>query len=97
MKHAGKERVWVNEEAKRMSRGILTDPTIYECEIEQICNRSGLFLGYETELAQSGAYGVRPMGDDHAIVVRGEDETFHLSASRLDAAVLGARNMSVFF
>ena len=73
MTHTLDAPVWVNEEAGRVSRRIFTDPVIYEREVEQIFNRSWLFLGHDTELPHPGDYVTRPMGDDQVIVVRGED------------------------
>ena len=72
---AGAGQSWVNEKEGRVSRSIFTDPAIYEREVESIFNRSWLFLGHETELPDPGDYVTRPMGDDHVIVVRGEDGT----------------------
>lgn len=64
---------WINEATGQVSRRIFSDPAIYEREVEHIFNRCWLFLGHETELPQPGDYVTRPMGDDHVIVVRGED------------------------
>ncbi len=85
--------VWVNEEEGRVSRRIFTDPAIYEQEVEQIFNRSWLFLGHETELPHPGDYVTRPMGDDQVAVSSnlllyrsrgGREPPYFFSAERRD-------------
>ena len=85
--------VWVNEEEGRVSRRIFTDPVIYEQKVEQIFNRSWLFLGHETELPHPGDYVTRPMGDDQVTVSSnlllyrsrgGREPPYFFSAERRD-------------
>ena len=85
--------VWVNEEEGRVSRRIFTDPAIYEQEVEQIFNRSWLFLGHETELPHPGDYVTRPMGANQVAVSSnlllyrsrgGREPPYFFSAERRD-------------
>ena len=85
--------VWVNEEEGRVSRRIFTDSAVYEQEVEQIFNRSWLFLGHGTELPHPGDYVTRPMGANQVTVSSnlllyrsrgGREPPYFFSAERQD-------------
>ncbi len=50
-----------------------TDPDIYELEIQKIVNRSWIFAGHVSQLAEAGDFRVLNVGRESAIVVRGKD------------------------
>jgi phenylpropionate dioxygenase-like ring-hydroxylating dioxygenase large terminal subunit len=52
---------------------VFTSPEVYQLELERIFQRCWLFVAHETEVAQSGDYVTREMGEQPVIVSRGED------------------------
>jgi phenylpropionate dioxygenase-like ring-hydroxylating dioxygenase large terminal subunit len=64
---------WLDEESRRVSREIFTDPEIHALEIERIFNRTWLFLGHESEIEKPGQFVRRRMGADEVVVTRGKD------------------------
>ncbi len=74
---------------EKMSQGLLpqwviTDPDIYQLEMENIFERTWQFLGHETELKHNGDYVTRWLGRDPVLLVRnnnGEIKAFLNSCS----------------
>ncbi|WP_067929421.1 aromatic ring-hydroxylating oxygenase subunit alpha [Alicyclobacillus shizuokensis] len=60
---------------EKMSRGlfpqwVITDPDVYELELEQIFSKTWQFLGHESELREPGDYVTRWMVNDPVLLVR---------------------------
>jgi nitrite reductase/ring-hydroxylating ferredoxin subunit len=51
-----------------------TDPAFYQLEKERVFARTWLFVGHESEWAESGAYRQMPRSGAPIVVVRGEDD-----------------------
>lgn len=65
----------IEEIKEKMAQGllpqwILTDPAIYELELEKIFARTWQFLAHESELEEPGSYVTRWIVDDPILVVR---------------------------
>jgi len=50
-----------------------TDPDIYELEVEKIINRNWILAGHVSQLPEPGDFKVLNVGEESAIIVRGED------------------------
>lgn len=65
----------VEQLKEKMAEGLLpqwviTDPDIYELELEKIFNKKWQFLGHETELKENGDYVTRWMVNDPVLMVK---------------------------
>lgn len=49
---------------------VLSDPEIYDLELQRIFAKTWLLLGHESEIRNAGDYIVRDMGEDQVIVTR---------------------------
>ncbi|MBV9120758.1 MAG: aromatic ring-hydroxylating dioxygenase subunit alpha [Chloroflexi bacterium] len=52
---------------------VLTDPEVYQLELETIFQKAWLFVAHESEIPEKGDYVAREMGEQPVIVVRSED------------------------
>jgi phenylpropionate dioxygenase-like ring-hydroxylating dioxygenase large terminal subunit len=68
----------VLNETREVQMRVLTDPEIYELEMERIFGKVWLFLGHETEIPNSGDFVVRDMGSDQVIVSRDKEGAVHV-------------------
>ena len=50
-----------------------TDPAIYDLEVEKIINRNWILAGHVSQLPESGDFKVLNVGQESAIIVRGND------------------------
>ncbi len=57
----------------------LSDPEVYELEMDRVFGKTWLLLGHESEVPESGDFVVRDMGSDSVIVARGKDGKIHVS------------------
>lgn len=57
---------------------VLSDPEIYELEMERIFGRIWVFLGHESEIPNAGDFVVRDMGSDAVIVSRDKAGEVHV-------------------
>jgi phenylpropionate dioxygenase-like ring-hydroxylating dioxygenase large terminal subunit len=57
---------------------IMSDPEIYELELEQIFGRTWLFVAHESEVPEAGSFVTRSMGRDSVIVTRDTDDEVHV-------------------
>ena len=53
---------------------VLSDPELYELEMERIFGKTWLLIGHESELPEDGDFMVRDMGSDSVIVARTKGE-----------------------
>lgn len=53
-----------------MPQWVLTDPDLYELEVEKVFGRTWQFLGHETELNEPGSYVTRWMVNDPVLMVK---------------------------
>lgn len=68
----------VNTATREVQMRALSDPEIYELEMERIFGRIWVFLGHETEIPNSGDFVVRDMGSDSVIVTRDKSGEVHV-------------------
>lgn len=57
---------------------VLSDPEIYELEMERIFGKIWNFLGHESEIPNSGDFVVRDMGSDQVIISRDKAGEVHV-------------------
>lgn len=63
----------IDREHREVATRLLTDPEIYEIELERIFAKSWIVLGHESEIPDAGDFVTRKMGDDMVILVRKRD------------------------
>ncbi len=56
----------------------LSDPEVYELEMQKIFGKTWLFLGHESEIPNSGDFVVRDMGSDSVILSRDKTGTVNV-------------------
>jgi benzoate/toluate 1,2-dioxygenase subunit alpha len=66
----------------RVHRRIYLEQEIFELEMERIFERSWVFLGHESEVAEPGDYKTVPIGTQPAIMTRDEDGDIHVLMNR---------------
>ena len=52
---------------------MLSDPLIYELEMERLFTRTWIMVGHETEVPEPGDFVLRTIGEDVVIVSRQDD------------------------
>jgi phenylpropionate dioxygenase-like ring-hydroxylating dioxygenase large terminal subunit len=57
------------------------DPEIYDLEVERIINRCWIFAGHVSQVPEPGDFRVLNVGNESAIVVRGQDGTLNAFAN----------------
>ncbi len=63
----------INLETREVAMRTLSDPELYELEMERIFAKTWVFLGHETEIPKSGDFMVRDLGSDSVLVTRDKD------------------------
>jgi phenylpropionate dioxygenase-like ring-hydroxylating dioxygenase large terminal subunit len=58
----------ISTDTREVQMRALSDPEIYELEMERIFGKVWLLLGHESEIPQPGDFVVRDMGSDSVIV-----------------------------
>jgi hypothetical protein len=69
----------INLETREVKVRALSDPELYELEMERIFAKTWIFLGHETEIPNKGDFVTRDMGSDAVIVARDRDNEIHVS------------------
>jgi len=69
----------INHETREVKVRVLSDPELYELEMERIFAKTWIFLGHETEIPNKGDFITRDMGSDAVIVARDRDNEIHVS------------------
>ena len=67
----------VNVNTREVQMRALSDPELYELEMERIFGRIWVFLGHESEIPASGDFMVRDMGSDSVLVTRDKAGEVH--------------------
>lgn len=57
-------------ENREVSMSVMSDPFIYEAELDKLWPKIWVLLGHESEIPSSGDYMVRDIGEDQVIVSR---------------------------
>jgi phenylpropionate dioxygenase-like ring-hydroxylating dioxygenase large terminal subunit len=65
----------------RFDGSVYTDPRIFEDEFDRIWHRGWIYVGHESEIAESGDYSLRQMGRV-LIMTRADDGEVHLLLNR---------------
>jgi len=60
---------------------IFSDPEVFQAELDRIFTRSWVFLGFESEIPNSGDYVLRRIGRDSVIVTRDNKAQIHVLAN----------------
>ena len=68
----------IDIEKREVSARVLSDPEIYQLELERIFGKAWLLLGHDTEIPKAGDYVVRDMGEDQVIVSRDRAGQVHV-------------------
>ncbi len=61
----------------RIHQRVYTDPEIFELEMERIFERSWIYVGHESQIAQPGDFIRTPVGRHDILVVRSNDGAIH--------------------
>ncbi|MBS3912327.1 MAG: aromatic ring-hydroxylating dioxygenase subunit alpha [Hydrogenophaga sp.] len=68
----------VNVATREVQMRALSDPELYEMEMEQIFGKIWVFLGHESEIPNSGDFITRDMGSDSVLVTRDKSGEVHV-------------------
>jgi len=68
----------VMPDTREVRMRVLSDPEIYDLEMERIFGKIWLFLGHESEIPKAGDFVVRDMGSDSVIVSRDKEGQVHV-------------------
>ena len=68
---------WVDPTKGTVSRDVFTSNDIFRRELDQIFNRSWIYLAHETEIPSVGNYVARSLGDAPVIVIRGAENSIN--------------------
>jgi len=68
----------ISPDTREVQMRALSDPEVYELEMERIFGKVWLLLGHESEIPQPGDFVVRDMGSDSVIVSRGAEGDVHV-------------------
>ena len=66
-------------DTREVQMRVLSDPEIYELEMEKIFGKTWVMLGHESEIPNSGDFIVRDMGSDSVIVARDKAGEVHVT------------------
>ena len=68
----------VNVNTREVQMRALSDPELYELEMERIFGKIWVFLGHESEIPNSGDFVTRDMGSDSVLVTRDKSGEVHV-------------------
>ncbi|MDH1254379.1 MULTISPECIES: aromatic ring-hydroxylating dioxygenase subunit alpha [Comamonas] len=68
----------VNVNTREVQMRALSDPELYELEMERIFGKVWVFLGHESEIPNSGDFITRDMGSDSVLVTRDKSGEVHV-------------------
>jgi len=68
----------VNPATREVRLRALSDPEIYELEMERVFGRIWNLLGHESEIPNSGDFMVRDMGSDSVLITRDKEGQVHV-------------------
>ena len=68
----------VNIRSGLISREVFVSEEIYQQELEQVFNRSWLFVGHESQIPKPGDYFVSCMGEESVILCRDRENQIHV-------------------
>ncbi|WP_313296045.1 aromatic ring-hydroxylating dioxygenase subunit alpha [Diaphorobacter sp.] len=68
----------VNVNTREVQMRALSDPELYEMEMERIFGKIWVFLGHESEIPNSGDFVTRDMGSDSVLVTRDKSGEVHV-------------------
>jgi hypothetical protein len=63
----------IDPERREVDLRVLSDPLIYELEMERLFTRTWIMVGHETEVPEPGDFVLRTIGEDVVIVSRQDD------------------------
>ena len=69
----------INLETHEVKMRALSDPLLYELEMERIFAKTWILLGHETEIPNKGDFVTRDLGSDSVIVTRDREGEIHVS------------------
>ena len=69
----------VNTATREVKLRALSDPEIYDLEMERIFGKIWNLLGHESEIPNSGDFIVRDMGSDSVLITRDKDGQIHVA------------------
>lgn len=69
-------------QADRVHGSLYTDPAIFNAEIEQIWNRTWVYVGHESEVPEPNDYVVKSIGPQPVIMTRDKQGEIHLLLNR---------------
>jgi fatty-acyl-CoA synthase len=69
-------------EADRVHSSLYTDRAIYERELEQVWNRTWVFVGHVSEVSEPGDYVVKSIGPQQVIMTRDKQGEIHMVLNR---------------
>ena len=69
----------VNTATREVQLRALSDPEIYELEMERVFGKIWNLLGHESEIPNSGDFMVRDMGSDSVLITRDKEGQVHVS------------------
>lgn len=68
-----------NMETREVSLSTMFDPELHAIEMDKIFRKKWLLVGHESEIAKSGDFVVRDMGEDEVIVTRDRQGQIHVN------------------
>ncbi len=68
----------VNVNTREVQMRALSDPELYELEMDRIFGKTWIFLGHESEIPNSGDFVTRDMGSDSVLVTRDKSGEVHV-------------------
>ncbi|MGH7857451.1 MAG: aromatic ring-hydroxylating oxygenase subunit alpha [Candidatus Binatia bacterium] len=68
----------IDVEHREVSMRLLSDPEVYQLELERLFARAWAVVAHESEIPRSGDYLTRYIGEDPVIVVRGPERDIHV-------------------
>lgn len=68
----------VDVATRQVQMRALSDPELYELEMEQIFGKIWVFLGHESEIPNSGDFITRDMGSDSVLITRDKSGEVHV-------------------